>query len=90
MIGDAQVNLEVHINKINALLADCGMPLLDRHPFDWIVMNVLRNAYFPEEDERIPHEESIDVLGDDLFYIFDELFDEDSELNEAHKSDKKV
>ena len=40
------------IDDINDnLLEPCGMPLLDpRNPFDWVVMNAIRHAYFSDDD----------------------------------------
>jgi len=42
-----------HLYKINeVLLKECGMPALDpRNPFDWVILHVLRRAYY--EDESI-------------------------------------
>ena len=56
--------LEDHWYGLNAILADCGMPMLDpRNPFDWLVLYALA----ADEDETMSErmEQVIDALFED-------------------------
>ena len=51
---DKDITFKECIEDINDnLLEPCGMPWLDpRNPFDWVVMNAVRCAYFSDDDNN--------------------------------------